>query len=187
MGVHGRCEKRQIKRANEIGYKGYNKYIWCACEDCGKERWVHLISDKPESVLCHKCATANRPKWKLSHAWRGGIHQASNGYIRVALSPEDFFYPMTTDGRALEHRFVMAKHLGRCLHSWEIVHHKNHIKNDNRIENLQLVSEGQHQQITMMENEIAKLKQRITLLEAENVLIVEQMKRRGNCEHTRTF
>lgn len=74
-------------------------------------------------------------------------------------------------GYVAEHRLIMAKHLRRCLHLWEIVHHKNHIRDDNRLENLQLVTDGRHKQITLLENEILRLKQRVTLLEAENILL----------------
>jgi len=65
----------------------------------------------------------------------------------------------------------MAKHLGRCLHPWEIVHHKNGVKDDNRLENLQLVTDDRHRQITLLENRIKFLEDRVVLLEGENELL----------------
>lgn len=43
-----------------------------------------------------------------------------------------------------QHRMIMEDHIGRRLTKNEVVHHINHCKTDNKIENLQLMSMAEH-------------------------------------------
>lgn len=47
------------------------------------------------------------------------------------------------DGAMFEHVFIMSEHIGRPLMKHETVHHKNGMRSDNRIENLELWSKSQ--------------------------------------------
>lgn len=73
---------------------------------------------------------------RKSSNWKGGKTKASNGYVYIYMPKHPRAHK---SGYILEHRLVMEEYLGRFLESWEIVHHRNNIKNDNRLENLELL------------------------------------------------
>lgn len=66
---------------------------------------------------------------KDTRAPRGQGHLDKYGYIRV---------PNPRGGQTFQHRLIMEEHLGRPLFFYENVHHKNGIRHDNRLDNLEL-------------------------------------------------
>lgn len=80
---------------------------------------------------------------ELNGRWNGGRFIDQDGYALV----KQLAHPATRlSGYVLEHRLVMEAHIGRFLLPHEVVHHKNAIKSDNRIENLELLN-GQAEHI----------------------------------------
>lgn len=171
-------------RADDIGLCGPVLHIWPACERCGKERWVALEHGKPSCSKCLPCTILDAPR--RSSRWKGNKYRSKAGYIWMRLFSDDFFYPMaSTGGLILEHRLIMAQHLGRCLQKWEFVHHKNGIKDDNKLENLELTTNGEHHRAHNRgyqdgylkglhdghEKRIQELESRVTQLEAENIFL----------------
>lgn len=71
-----------------------------------------------------------------------------DGYISV-------YYPThpkaSKSGYVMEHRLIIEKHIGRLLNDDEVVHHINHIKSDNRLNNLQLMTFKEHAALHMRE------------------------------------
>lgn len=70
--------------------------------------------------------------------FNGGKTKDANGYVVLSSKIHG-----ENAGRR-EHRVVMEAHLGRSLSISEIVHHKNGIKSDNRIENLEVMGRKEH-------------------------------------------
>ena len=82
-----------------------------------------------------------------NYFWTGGRYKCVHGYIHV-WKPDHL--NCTKKGYVREHRLVMEEHLGRLLEKREIVHHINGIRDDNRIENLQLFnSRNEHDRFHM--------------------------------------
>jgi len=138
----------EIKRAKEIGYKGRCRYIWSACAGCGKERWVQLHDGKPKSLKCKSCVSL-QGTGKNNSNWKGGRHKNNGGYIIIWIeSTSPFFKMMSYKNYIKEHRLIMAQYLKRCLEKWEVVHHINEMKDDNRIENLELMTANEHNSVS---------------------------------------
>lgn len=79
---------------------------------------------------------------KNNHRWKGGKYKMSLGYICIWKPNHPF---SNRDGYIFEHRLIMEQKLKRYLTEKEVVHHINHIKDDNRVENLKLFSSnGDH-------------------------------------------
>jgi hypothetical protein len=98
-------------------------------------------------------------------------------YWTLRIYPESPFFPMAfrvgRTYRVLEHRLVMAIHLGRCLEDWELVHHKDNDGLNNRFNNLELLTGGnaQNQMYAKMHRKITLLKACIVKLEEQNRLL----------------
>lgn len=99
------------------------------CEGCGTDFLVP--SDVSTRRFCSvKCSH------KIGRRWKGG-RRVVRGYVMV-WRPEHPSLAGTQRKYVAEHRLVMEEHLGRPLHSFERVHHRNGVRDDNRIGNLEL-------------------------------------------------
>lgn len=88
-----------------------------------------------------------RRRGALHGSWQGG-RRKSDGYVMVKAEG----HPNAgASGYVMEHRLVMERSIGRLLLRSEHVHHINHDRSDNRIENLELMTHSQHMALHMKE------------------------------------
>lgn len=124
--------KPKIEKAESQGLTGWNNptkrpEVRKKLSEYAQKQW-----QKPEyRKLMSEILKGNRHP-----SWKGGKHKTEKGYIKVNIGGGK---------RKFEHRLIMEKFLERPLEKWEWIHHKNGIKDDNRIENLEIVISKNHQ------------------------------------------
>ena len=161
--ANGLCEKHDARRRAH-GDPEVSLFVWgvnllptCSVADCEKPPHaggmcqVHYRKTKTSGTVCMVegcgreqsndglCSAHYRRRVKgqpleppIAQRTKGGSRRRhKSGYI------------MLTGVGMFEHRWVMEQHLGRPLLPGESVHHKNGIRDDNRIENLELWATGQ--------------------------------------------
>src|SRR5262245_26005102 len=145
-------------------FKPRYRQIHCSIA-CGLTRRTgprfHLRSITPRP--CKQCGVIFRPTWsktelcskecsgKWSNRNKPGKYTTTKGYVLVR-KPDHPASGMTGD--VMEHRLVMEAHLGRVLTKKEVVHHKNGRKDDNRLENLQLMTKTAHDGLPKPRNRV---------------------------------
>jgi hypothetical protein len=114
----------------------------CEC-DCGTRRVVNgqsLREGRSTSCRCYKIEFLKGRRSKDHPSYKTGSRRNKGGYVLVL----DRDHPNAGKrGYLFEHIVVMSTYLKRALLPGETVHHKNGVKDDNRIENLELWS-GNH-------------------------------------------
>lgn len=125
------------------------------CARCGSE--MTLKPSQAQISHCSRaCQVAAKIQWPMPPDEQGRQRRKNKaGYVLVWVPT----HPNTSQkGWQLEHRLVMEKALGRYLTSDEPIDHINEIKDDNRLENLQVMTVSAHSVKTNRDKERAKAK-----------------------------
>lgn len=169
---------------NRSAKRNYQRRIKVSCIQCRDWRWINscclTIFRKGKKGYCWNCHKKNLAKKNQSGV--SGKHYTQHGYVIRTMSSFtskeiEFLKPMMRSPskkrrenltEVLEHRALMALYLGRVLEKSEVIHHKNGIKDDNRIENLELTTSRDHSKYhNIVINENKQLKRKVELLQQE--------------------
>lgn len=159
-GSDVRCE-----RCGQEFYRGPRSTKRFCSRDCVAQAQV-----RPVTVRCGRCGTefstvpstakrfCSRACYEATRTTRA-IDRSHNGKPVIRWTTGYLFiyepdHPAAFEGGwVAEHRWLMEQQLGRRLATGEHVHHVNGVKDDNRLENLEVLSHSEHSSLTGRERQ----------------------------------
>ena len=144
------CVRRRVHLRYQEKHKERLKGYWRKYREDNKsdinKRARKLAKDNPERYHDFRQKTYRKKNnIPLDHPFRKNKNGEGNidvmGYKTITVKGHP--NQMDERGRIREHIYVVSNHLNRPLMKGESVHHKNGIRDDNRIENLELWSKSQ--------------------------------------------
>ena len=113
------------------------------CSFCKKD--IPVMQSRAEkhnnhfcNILCHHKYMHEKPNRVVNGFWY------ENGYKVISVKSKK-------QGKK-EHIKVMEEHIGRSITKNEVVHHINEVKDDNRIDNLQLMTRSEHARLHRLQD-----------------------------------
>lgn len=135
-------------------------------------RDINSIQHKANKLGLHKAKDMSKI-YALSRSgekccnWKGGRKITTKGYVQILVKGHPY---ADSNGYIFEHRYIMEQYLGRYLRPNEVVHHKNGNKQDNRIENLELMTNSTHSTMHDLKRKVSqKTKDKISVKAKERL------------------
>lgn len=124
--------------------KNLRNKVSLTCSFCGNVYETRASRKASKRCFCSRKCQHSFFRGANGIAYKTGKKVNEFGYVML-LNPD---HPRKVGGSYVyEHILVVEKHLGRYLTKNEHIHHINGVKDDNRIENLQVVTPSEHRKI----------------------------------------
>ena len=158
--IHSWFEKAYIPRRNRGVPLGY-----CFSDERNRKLSVSLRGKKRSEEHCKRISDAKKCDYNGLNGY-GHTKKHNRGYVTTYCPCHPIAH---SDGYVMLHTVLMERHIGRYLENDEVVHHINHDRADNRIENLMLMKKKDHMSMHMRERHEQRRKEKCNELSLQAI------------------
>jgi hypothetical protein len=135
------CGKVYLPKRNNQNRLVFNNVF------CGSECRNNYFASIPKTKFCANCGVEfkDRKGGKKKYCSQKCYWNMVSKLHKTVFATTGKYKQLLISGKKIdEHRYIMQNHIGRKLKREEIVHHKNGNRSDNRLQNLELLSQAEH-------------------------------------------